>query len=875
MDIGQVLENAILGRDQQVRAQAEAQLKEAAREHFVPYLGMLTQALESDQQRTEVRILAGIALKNEISSKDIRIQLSQTERWVSLDGAVKEQIKATSLAALISPDERVGNAAAQLIAAIADIELPRDEWPTLTAVLVQNTTAEQPTHVKRASLLAIGYICETADPSNSGVVSQADGILTAIVQGARKEEPNLVVRLTALNALVNSLEFIRLNFDQESERNYIMQVVCEATQAESTELQAAAFGALGRIMSLYYVYMKPYMEKALFGLTVSGMQSSDDMVACMAVEFWSTVCEEEINLALAAQEDIYAGVDPSVANSRNFHFAENAIGHVLPTLLTLLTRQDEDTSDDDWSVSMAAGASLQLFAQNTQNHVVDITVDFVSKNLSSESWVNREAAVMAFGSILEGPDPDRLRQLIGQALMPLLALMKDQSLQVKDTVAWCLGRVADLMIEGIDIELHLEPMIEALLTGLQDHPKVSTNCCWTIMNLTEQLSQNGPQDATSPISQYYPALVPALLSAASRSDNENSSRTSAYEALSTLVIFSPADVLPIVLSLSGEVLNRLNETVALQQQIVGTDDRSNLEELQINLLGLLTNIIRRADDQVLPAAEQLMTLFIHLLETKLPNSLIEEDVFIAIGAVAGATNEHFAQYLDVFMPYLVAALQNSGEYQTCNTAVGLVADISHSVGKQIEKYSDTFMNTFVENLRKDDIRREIKPVILSCIGDVASSIGGGFIPYLQVVMQVLNDAAQLRADEDSSLEFLDYVFSLREAIIDAYVGIVAGMHDSPQALLPYIEGMFAFLSTLLSDHELIKSESVLRSLAGLLGDVASIYPDGQVAPLYRHDWVTEIIRKARDRNFSSATKETAKWAREQQKRQIVKVTGGN
>jgi importin subunit beta-1 len=823
---------------------------------------MLTQALGSAEQRTEVRILAGIALKNQITAKDPRIKLSQAERWVSLAQGDKDQIKATALQALVSPDERVANAAAQLIAAIADIELPREEWPHLTTVLVGNTRPEQPDHVKRASLLAIGYICETSDPSNSGVAAQADGILTAIVQGARKEEPNVVVRLTALNALVNSLEFIRINFDKEGERNYIMQVVCEATQAESTELQSAAFGALGRIMSLYYGYMKPYMEKALFGLTVSGMQSSDDMVASMAVEFWSTVCEEEIEINIQLTEDAYPGFP-----RQNFFFAQFAIDQVLPTLLTLLTRQDEDSTDDDWSVSMAAGACLQLFAQNTGNHVVNQTVQFVADNIASPNWVQREAAVMAFGSILEGPNPDQLKTLIGEALLPLLNLMNDPSLQVKDTVAWCLGRVADLVIEGINVDTHLPSMINALLTGLQDHPKVSTNCCWTVMNLVEQLGTSGPQQQTSPISAYYQTLVPALLQAASRSDNENSCRASAYEALSTLVVFSSADVQNIVMSLSSEVLNRLQATITLQQQIVGADDRANLEELQINLLGLLTTIIRRVGDEVLPAAERLMTLLLTLLETKLPNSLIEEDVFIAIGAVAGAVSQNFAVYMTALMPYLVKALKEA-EYQTCNTAVGLVADICHSIGRAVERYCPIFMEAFIENLRKDDIRRDIKPVILSCIGDVASSIGTNFANYLPVVMQVLAQASRLQADKESSIEFLDYVFSLRESIVDAYVGIVASMQDAPNLLLNHVKDIFDFLYIVQSDTEMVKSESVIRSVVGLIGDIATMYPQGQAAMFYRQDWVTEIIRKARDRSLSSSTKETAKWTREQQKKQL-------
>ena len=45
-----------------------------------------------------------------------------------------------------------------------------------------------------------------------------------------------------------------------------MQVVCEATQNPSVQVQATAFECLVRIMSLYYSKMGYYMERALFGV---------------------------------------------------------------------------------------------------------------------------------------------------------------------------------------------------------------------------------------------------------------------------------------------------------------------------------------------------------------------------------------------------------------------------------------------------------------------------------------------------------------------------------------------------------------------------------------------------------------------------------
>ena len=162
--------------------------------------------------------------------------------------------------------------------------------------LVENV-GEGADHLKQASLLTIGFICESDDQDLRDSLSQhSNAILTAVVQGARKEESNADVRLAAVNSLSDSLEFVRTNFDNEGERNYIMQVICEATQSGDTRIEASSFGCLNRIMGLYYDKMKFYMEKALFGLTIMGMKSQEEDVAKLAIEFWCTVCEEELSI---------------------------------------------------------------------------------------------------------------------------------------------------------------------------------------------------------------------------------------------------------------------------------------------------------------------------------------------------------------------------------------------------------------------------------------------------------------------------------------------------------------------------------------------------------------------------------------------------
>lgn len=246
-------------------------------------------------------------MKNAFTAREYSHQAALQAKWLNETAQdTKSRVKELAFQTLASSNGQAGQAAAQVIAAIAGIELPRNQWPELMHTLVTSVGEGNP-HQKQASLTTIGFICESQDQElRNSLITHSNAILTAVVQGARKEETSIDVRLAAITALGDSLEFVGNNFKHEGERNYIMQVVCEATQADDSRIQQGAFGCLNRIMALYYDNMRFYMEKALFGLTILGMKSEDEDVAKLAVEFWSTVCEEEISI-----EDDNAQVSPT------------------------------------------------------------------------------------------------------------------------------------------------------------------------------------------------------------------------------------------------------------------------------------------------------------------------------------------------------------------------------------------------------------------------------------------------------------------------------------------------------------------------------------------------------------------------------------
>jgi len=417
-----------------------------------------------------------------------------------------------------------------------------------------------------------------------------------VVQGTQASQRDDDIRIAAISTLYSGLSFVRDNMEREGERNFIMQVVCESTQHTNPRVQVPAYSCLVRIMQLYYEKMKFYMEKALFGLTVIGMRNPNLDVATQAVEFWSSVCEEELDITAEIQEALEMGEQPE---RENYNFAKTALMEVLPQILQLLFRQDED-DDDEWTVSNSAAAAITLFAQIAENAVLGPVLQFVEANIRSENWAAREAAVMAFGSVMDGPEPSTLQPLVTQAFPVLIAMLADPNSAVRESTSWALARSTELIPKGFQPDTHLRPLMEGLVVTLRDTRSTTIqNCAWTIQNICSIIGATKPTEPSTPLGPYYEPLVTELMNVTTRyilpppetdyrTDSElQGGRNACWEAICKLTEGSGLDTITSVQNLTKIALDRLEASIAMRKQAVGMDDRLIAEEQQVQLCAVL------------------------------------------------------------------------------------------------------------------------------------------------------------------------------------------------------------------------------------------------------------------------------------------------
>lgn len=846
--------------DLQTRQAAEAALT-AAEANLADFFLALATELATEGKDINARQLAGLHFKNLLVAKDDALQTDKHDRWKALPTEQRAAIKSTVISAIRSPAQIARHTAAQACAEIATIELPYKEWPEFLSLLMENvTSAQSEDGVKVASLECLGFTCERIAMCDSPEIAPdvTDLMLTTIVDGIRPDRPNSI-RLAAANALRNSLAFTRKNMENESERNMIMTTICEATQSADAEVRTAAYECIVQIAFQYYDKLQAYMQ-TLFQLTFQTIRSDEETVALQAIEFWSTVCEEEIELIEVANECAEMGreVPPE---STCVYYVKAALEHLAPLLTETLMKQDEDldVDDDVWNLSMSGSMCLQLVAATVLDDVVPAIMPFVNENIRSANWRNREAATMAFSCILDGPSDAVLKEYVKQAVPVLLQALSDPNDLVKDTTAWTIGKICDLHVGAIPGDA-FPTLVNGLASKLMtETPRVSSQACFGIHNLAAAFKNDTAAETTGTnmLSQYMPSLLQTLLQVVDRQDaSESNLRIGAFEAISVLIQNSAPDVLNVLMQLLPVINDRL--AASFNMPCLTNEDKEHKEGIQGLLCGLIQVIaMKTTKEAIAPFCDAIMTNFLQVLQIK--NATCHEEALSATSAIVTILEGDFVKYMTALQPFLMAGLRNFEAYQVCTCAVGLVGDISRSIENNMQPFCDEIMSALIEALQNASLHRSVKPPVLSCFGDIALAIGAAYEPYLQLSLMMLLQAAQTRAPDDDE-ELIDYVNILREGILEGYTGIVQGLKDGnkQEALMPYIEAILGFLECLAGDRRNDYENEVLSKAVGLIGDIASSLGPA-IKTQMNKPYILQLIQEGTqcgDQNIMS----TSQWA---------------
>jgi importin subunit beta-1 len=470
---------------------------------------------------------------------------------------------------------------------------------------------------------------------------------------------------------------------------------------------------------------------------------------------------------------------------------------------------------------------------------VDLVLSFVEANFENPDWKFREAAILSYGSIMEGPTSEKMRPLVQRSYVHLVRSLNDQSVAVRDTIAWTLGRIAQFHPAIVPVK-ELTPVLGE---KLRDVPRVASNVCWVIQVLAEAqdpITVQAPN--TTPLSEFFPSLAQALLQVVARPDaDERQLRMAGYNALSVLCSRAGNDCCGHMATLVQEMLNHLSMSF------------KNVErecELQGFICGVLTELVNRLREKVLPAADRIMIETLKVISAyqtvKGGAQVLQEEALLLATATANAVGVEFERFMPHFAPHLRVGLQNYDDVQVCTMATGVIGDLCGALKGKIITYCDTILQILYTNLQNPAVDRKIKAAIMPCFGDIALAIQGDFEKYLAPVVQMLLEASNTRLQDGpaNNEEWVEYLNTLREGVLEAYTGIVHGLKDAGKLHLfkEHVMSVLHFVQVISEDSSV--SEAVMKAALGVVGDLVMGFQQELTMHLGNAPFLARIVEYA-------------------------------
>lgn len=819
-DISQMLQAT---QNNETHAAAENELKRLEEQNINAFLYALADELRNEKKHPTARNVAGNLLKSSLSHSNPVQQQLRANRWGSFTPEFRDQIKTLSYEGMCSVVAEVAHSAARVIAAIAVIELPFHYWDGLLPKLLENMKTNN-LLLKETTLRCLGYICQDLPPSI--VMDYTNPILTTVMNGMRLQENEEIV-LAATTALYNCLQACSSNFANVEERKILMEMIRTTCQCGVTRIRIKSMECLVEVATVYYKYLKPFMEW-IFQVTTTciAAEAKDEDAQKMAIEFWTSVAEHEIAVAEEREDARQEEADRADVTRKSreqieqelseryvdLHITVDAAPIIAPYLWQVLLKKDDSFIPDEWGVVMAACYLLSCFAKVLGDKAIDLLMPFVSENFISPTKMLRDAAVTLFGLILDGPSTAKIEPLVKACYVSILKYMNtDPEWVVRDSASFTMMKMCECdslhdLIKNQDGVM--KTMIEGIYLGLaSEHTYVSKNCCTMLESVCNMVKKK--DQSTNALSPYFDLLYDRLLSLSVRKDaDENDLRTTSIGTLTTLIECSADQHQQSLLASLDKIvlqMKAINDAATAPSQpgappiVLSHDQKRETDQRLAEYLSIIGVTATRVGVSTSSKAQGIFYMLYPMINTL--EFSVHEEILQCLQKMAAGIGRLFYNYFNPFEKYVVVALKNFDQPQLIVAALQLLSDVVQGAEKYFAPSLQTFAPTILQMLQSPNFPMKCRGEALTTLNDFALLTGDNFIPYLNDYMTVCHLIMSVKLDPQWSKEERDNVISMRNTMIEGLDCVLSGLyHDHKHnEFNKYFEMTLAFLVNVIGE----------------------------------------------------------------------------
>jgi hypothetical protein len=800
------LKNA-LDPNQNIRQQAENQIKVLLSQNFAQFLIELSKKIATEEEEEKVRQISSTLIKNTI--------IQYSEEWFKLQDNIKKIIKDNILSTLASKDINIRKSAALSIAGICKIEIPKGIWLDIFDILI-NTSQNNDINIQLSSLTTLEYIYEEIKKGDipNEIVAK---LLNTYYSLLTKDNINPQLAINTLNSILNFLPFIKDFITDSTSRIKFYDLIEKYVENDNSDIRKIGLKIFIEICKIYYDSLQEYIEK-IFNFTKIIIEKDIESNKILSLELWRTIGEienyrlNEINkLKKQTQNILQRYYQP--------------LGEIC---LKYIVTEDYDNEED--SLSKVCSEVITLMSRCCQYNFLSNMINYIGENIKSPSEKMKYSALNVFGSIISTIHKNSFYHIVKDSLNMVSETLLDNNTpsHFKKLCANIIKSITKNFSEELITDtIYFDKMIALYLQLFKIVTKEVLYILIVSLNYLSKKVDWVENDQTNILSKHMQTLCESLLKICSNfefySDDNNIAFVS-FILLGTLGERAANDV-SIQMKNIFKYLTEMFDNTLKANNFKNDEMRYHYQEyISSSLSGFL--MTGMADKN---SVAKLLQCVINSFEER--KDLYDEGIAL-IGYISLFTQNDFNAVMKLISPYLINGLKIHNSPSICKYSIFCLSDIIRALQNE-NAYIDTYLPLILNILSDNNIDQSLKPYCFNIISDIFIYCPNEAFKYFESIMKVIGEAmgaTQIKFDENADPDTFEYFSSLREHLLETVTCIFHAIKDINKAndFIPYVNDIVKYINFIGNDYSC--PTNIMISGLFIIGDFCDAYKE-KIKPL--------------------------------------------
>jgi importin subunit beta-1 len=818
-NFAQIVEECFTSTSAEIRTRDEALIMQYQNESADAFVNSCAREFQNSGLPTFTRVLISTTLKSALRPIDSEHGKSI---WLRIQPESKQKIKDGALSCLIDKNELVKKSAASLTAVVFVLDATTDkQWGMLLDILATNIGSEQP-EIKKAAIMTLGYICELLNSDKITDLSseKVDTLLSGICIGLKGYSE---ISNTAVNALWNSIKFLKTNIQNEGLSDFIIDLLItllmQSSQAKDEETTRSILLCLGDIIKLIFDKFQKYSAITFQKVTECYSMNSDSVTLALN-EFFMKLMKLE-------------------AQQRTTYF-ENHWNNILKiTLEILYSRSKGSKDDDDEGLSVPESILMLLVSINGlfNKQSFEFLIGFISEHIENPQENSKITALIALESILENTHSNIIYDSLNARYFCLLNYLANGSSKLKERTARLLLKISVFHPSVIFNDQNFSKSMQEFGKILSSESKSSSTIKLKIKTceIIESLAQNasGIQNGSVQISVYVDPLFAHFTRNIQTVDNLHLVGIIFSTIFSILQnIVEPKALNYYFLFFTeflGQIYQNFQGSLIFKKYII--------ESIFSTQAFLFTRMGQLQIQLTVPKKET--HLYLHEMFSFIANIFTAYNEILAEGLVLASSivcynPSYFAQHIDQFIKsFVLPSLQNFNNYELFKAGLEVSVSLSKHFSDNFQVYVNDMVVYLLSMLQNQSLGKEIKLNIFYTFSDLTLAypaiIVSHFEEIIRLILLALSAIVHLLTLEDREMKA--YGNSLKDSLIDFYTCLIHAIYLNSPCKDQQFEESFVQVQTFLKITCQPSHNPSVEYMKNSLGLIIDFYSKNQMRNL--------------------------------------------